>query len=275
MKRFLFVVVALVLLLFTGVVFGGGSLLRAGLERGSRAALKTDTRVGGASLNLFGGSVGVSAFRIGNPPGFKSERAFEVGRVAVDASLASLLSDTFVIEKIEVIAPEVTLEVSASGTNLGALFDRLEGKGGAPGGGPAETTKKEGGKKLRVGEVRIAGAKVRIAQSVLGSTERTITIPDLVLREIGSGAKKDETTLARLLEAVLGAIAAAAANTAGDLPQDLRDLLKRETARDALDSVRRDAEGAVKGALEDAAGPLGRQAGDALGDLLRKKEKKE
>ncbi|HET6201386.1 MAG TPA: hypothetical protein VFI25_01140 [Planctomycetota bacterium] len=279
MRKLLLLAVALPLLILLLLALGGGSILCAGLEKGTAAATGLSSHVDSASLNLFAGSVAVSGFRLGNPPGFKTDSALAVGRLSVDASLPSLLSDMVVVDSIEIVEPEITLEVSATGTNVGEILDRLEGKRGPadrkPGGSGAE------GKKLRVAEIRIRGARVRLGAPLLAPVPTTIPLGDLTLRELGSGAKKDESTLGQLLEKVLGALALAAARSTGDLPKGVADLLRRETARPTLDAVRRDVEAAARGVVDRATKELERAAGEAvkgLPELLgpgKKKKRKE
>ncbi|MGH7150528.1 MAG: hypothetical protein ACREIU_07515 [Planctomycetota bacterium] len=270
MRRLLLLLLGLPVLLLILVALGGGSMVRAGLERGTAAATGLPAEVGSASLNLFAGRVGVRGFRLGNPPGFRSESAFAVGRVSVDASLASLLTDTVVVESIEVVEPELTIEVSATGTNVGEILDRFEGKG-SPSGGGSESS---GGKKLRVAEVRIRGAKVRIAASGLAAVQTTIPLGDLTLRELGSGAKGGESTLAELLARVLGSLALAAAREGEGIPSRLAEILRRETGRPLLEGIGRDVEAATHGAVDRAVQEIDRAVGGKISDLLGKEKKK-
>ncbi|MCI0587301.1 MAG: AsmA family protein [Planctomycetes bacterium] len=277
MRKTRLLLLAFALLLVILVVFGGGSLLRAGIEKGTAAATGLPTEVESASLGVFRGRVGVRGFRLGNPPGFKSPSAFAVGRVSVDASLLSLLTDTVVVESIEVLEPELTIELSGRGTNIGEILDRFEGKGGS-GGGKEPSDGEEGpsgsgGKKLRVAEVRIRGAKVHVAASGLAAAQTTITLGDLTLHELGSGAKGKEPTLPQLVARILGSLALAAARE-GDLSSRLAEILRRETARPLLEGLRRDLDAATHDAVDKAVEEIDRAVGGKISDLLKEKKKK-
>lgn len=255
------VTTALMILLVAalGVVFGGGCLARAGLEKGATHALGVDARVGGATLSVLGGAMTVSNMRIANPPGFKSEKALDVSKISLNVKLKTLLSEPIVVPRIEVFAPDVTIERSATGTNLGALMDRLEGKGDRPP-APAGSTIQ-----LQVDEVVIKSAIVRLAQSIVGTTETTVALPDITLRNLKTGGQP--LTLAELIEKILGAIAKHAA--AAGIPAEIGNLLNEEARRAVIESVQgagenlKKVEDAVKG-VEDAA--------SRIGDIFKKKD---
>jgi hypothetical protein len=279
MRKTRLLLLAFALLLVILVVFGGGSLLRAGIEKGTAAATGLPTEVESASLGVLRGRVGVRGFRLGNPPGFRSPSAFAVGRVSVDASLLSLLTDTVVVESIEILEPELTIELSGRGTNIGEILDRFEGKGGSgdgkePSGGEGGPSGSGGGKKLRVAEVRIRGAKVHVAASGLAAVQTTITLGDLTLHELGGGAKGKEPTLPQLVARILGSLALAAAREGGDLSSRLAEILRRETSRPLLEGLRRDLDAATHGSVDKAVQEIDRAVGGKISDLLKKEKKK-
>lgn len=254
MKKILVLLAVGVLVLLLVAALAGGSIVRVGIEKGAHYALGVDTRVGGASVNFLTGSVSVSDVEIGNPPGFKSKNAFAVSHVGVEAKVASLFSQPKVISKIEVFSPALTIEQSASGTNLGVLRDNLRKRMGPS----APEQKPEAPMKLRVGLVEIRAAKVTVGQSILGATGTDVTLPDITLRDLGN-----EITLAELIDKILAAIGKAAASGVAGVPNDLAKVLSQETA----DSVIHAVEGAgkdIEKAVENAA--------TQIGDVFKKKK---
>jgi uncharacterized protein involved in outer membrane biogenesis len=102
---------------------------------------------------------------IGNPEGYKTPQAISVGSTTLTLKPGSLLSDKIVIQQIEVIAPEITLEGGLSGNNLQQIQANLEKTTGG-----SDTTKatnapaaKQASKKLQVDSFTITGAKLHIA----------------------------------------------------------------------------------------------------------------
>jgi hypothetical protein len=243
MKKLLLLLAALLVLGGGGVLAFGGPLLRAGIQKGGTAAFGTETRLESATLSILAGKVGLRELSVANPPGFRSERAIAVGRVALVASVPSFLSDTVEIERIEVESPEVTIDLGEGGTNVGALIENLrrhsragteEGEAPPPDGGAS--------KKLHVGLVRVTTPRVTLAQSLVGAASTTIELPGFEMRDLGTGGDGRETTLARLLERLLSKIVEAALASGRNIPPEIEQLLRRETLEEAAEGIRREVE---------------------------------
>ncbi len=256
MKKLL---ILLLLLIVAGVVGAGmfaGTAIRKGVETGGTWAFGSETALGDARLSITGGSVGLDELTVANPPGFSEGNAIRVGDLGVKTDVGSLMSDVIEVEFIDIESPELTLELSTGGTNLGALLDHLDERAKSLSSGeskpepePAAEDDGKPGKKLKVGRVTIDGAKVHLKQSVLLSAGTTVELPKLELKDIGGGG--ETVTLPQLFEQILGAIMAATAKT-GALPTDLQGLLDREIAKEALANVRQTVD-QMSGELKKAA----------------------
>ncbi|MFG0320335.1 MAG: hypothetical protein ACF8XB_23890 [Planctomycetota bacterium JB042] len=254
MKKLLILLLLLVVGGVVGVGMFAGTAIEKGVETGGSWAFGSDTALGGASLNLLGGSVGLNELTVANPQGFSEGNAIRVGDLGVKTDVGSLMSDVIEVEFIDIASPELTLELSTGGTNLGALLDHLDERAKSLSSGeskpePAPEDDGKPGKKLKVGRVTIDGAKVHLKQSVLLSGGTTVELPKLELKDIGGGG--DSVTLPQLFEQILGAIMAATAKT-GALPADLQGLLDREIAKEALANVRQTVD-RMSGELKKAA----------------------
>lgn len=260
MKKLLFLVVLVAIGVPLAIGFFGGRLLGKGVETGGTYAFGTETRVGGASLNLIGGSVGLADLRVKNPAGFTAEHAFEVADIAVDTDVGSLLSDTIRIEEIRIDQPVITLEMNASGTNLGALMDHLEKIAGKEP-KPDEPAPEGAGKKMHVGRLTIDRAKVKLVQSVLLKAGADIELPELTLEEVGN-----DVSMAELLEKILGLIMTAVAEA--EIQGDLKDLLDGKIPAD----LKGELDGAVskvKKELDKLGEALGDGLGEGVGDAVK------
>jgi len=243
----LVIIVILIIVAFGGVLFFGGSLVRAGVEKGANYVLQVDTKVGGGRLNVVSGTVGLSGMSIGNPPGFKSERAMMLDDIDISVSVGSLTSDTVVVNHIIINKPEITIDTNVLKTNLGTLMDNIEKTTG--GGKKPETKKEETGaaqKKLKVGKVKILGAKVRVAESVVGGLGAAIPLPDIEMTDVGTGENKDETDFPTLVKTIIEELIKSIAKNGAGLPDQLGNLLKNETG-----NILKDAGGAVKKTADD------------------------
>ncbi len=277
MKKLLIIVILLVVALGAVVAFGGGALLKTGVEKGGTWALGTKTTLDSASIGL--GTVGMKDLTIASPEGFKQTNAFQVDEIAVKAQLGSLMTDTIEIDSIDIVKPEIGLEFTMNGTNIGALLKNLESRrtGKEPETKPAEEGEKPG-KALHVGRVTITTPRVKLAQSALLATSQTIDLPTIELTDLGgSGGKEDGKTkmgLPELIEQILGAIMAATAQS-GQLSGDLGKILNGDIAADFLKNVKGDVgklgdqlKKQAQGTLEDAKD----KAKDAVDEAKKKAE---
>lgn len=284
MKKLILIIVILALIPI-GIALFAGVALEKGVEGGGTWAFGTGVHLDGASLSLLKGEVGFSQLRVENPAGFKAKDAIAVGNLDVKTQVGSLMSDVIEVDSIDIIAPEITVEVATSGTNLGALLNHLEERRKGSAEEPAaEPDAEQPGKQLHVGIVSIRQAKVHLRQSLLLSLEQTVTLPDIVLTDIG-GTEKEPVTLPELLQQILGAIMAALSKT-GALPDDLQQLLGSETALAALADVRKEIDAlsdqfqqeldkVLDEGLGDRADELKEKAKEGLGGLFGGKGKQE
>ncbi len=276
MKKLLFLLLLIVILVPIGIGMFAGKALEKGIETGGTWAFGTDTTLEGASLSILDGSVGLDELRVRNPGGFDATDAIRVGGFSLETQIGSLLSDVIEVDAIEIDGPEITVEMTTSGTNLGALLDHLDQRAKSLGSGQPAPDEKEGAeapsKKLHVGRVTITNAKLHLRQSVLLSIARTVDLPKLELLDLGGG---QALTLPELLEKILGAIMDAAAKSGG-LPAELANVFQKETALAALEDVKKglekmgeDAKKKVEGELDDLKEGLGGLLG---GDKKKKKD---
>lgn len=259
MKKLLILLVLVVVAVPVGVAVFGGQLLGKGVEKGGTLALGTETTVGGASLNLLSGSVGLDELAIRNPEGFQSKHAFQVDSIGVQTDVGSLMSDKIRIDEIRIASPAITLEVNTSGTNLGHLMDNLEKLSGGGGSAPEESS--GGGKKMSIGRLVIETPKVSVVQSLLSKNEAKLTLPTLTMEEVGN-----DLTMAELMEKILGLVMAAVSEA--QIDGQLKGLLKGKIPGD----LKKQLDGAVSDVLkplQDLGGDLGETLGGDVGGAAK------
>jgi hypothetical protein len=252
-KLILKIVIGLVVLVVIAVVVVILSLnttIKRGVETVGPKLTKTSVNLDNVSLSLLSGSGQIHGLVVGNPEGFKSPHAISVGSATLALKPGSLLSDKVVINKIEVVAPEITFEGGLSGNNLSKLLDNVNQATGGGGGGtnaPAPSEEKAA-KKLQVDDFAISGAKVHVNLTDLNKSG-VVSIPDIHLKDLGTGpegitageltkrvlheveraaAKAAAGDLGKLgLTNVSGALGTNAADTAGKVGEGLNKLLKK------------------------------------------------
>lgn len=211
MKRFLRAAVGLVLVF--GVVAAGlvslalGRLVKAGVEAAGPRVLGAPVTLGLATISPWSGRGTLRELVIGNPEGFKGPSAVKVGSVEVTLKLASLLTDTIVVERVVVRGPEVVWEMGAQGSNLTRLQRNAEASAAKLGSGPSAAPAKPSkpGKSLLIRELEVTGGKVGLAATAFGDASLSAPLPDLRLKDLGGKGRSPAEAAAEVMRAVTGA----------------------------------------------------------------------
>lgn len=271
MKKILSIVGIVVLVLVVVVVLFLGQIIKAAIETAGPKVAGVTMSVEKVRVNPLGGSVRIKGLIIGNPEGFKTPSAMELGDFRVDVRMGSLFTDTIIIKEILINAPEITYEKSLKSSNLSALQKNLA---------PAETDepkeeeeevadkpkeKKAPAKKVVIEDFQLNDAKVHVTITALGGKKMTLPLPSIQMQDIGKD--KGGTDIPEVISEVFGAISDAvvkAVAASGDFAGD---------AMKGAGNMAGDAMKGVGGAATDAMGDVGGTATDAAkgaSDALKK-----
>jgi uncharacterized protein involved in outer membrane biogenesis len=259
MKKLLKIMLVLVVLVAAAAI-----VLTLFLDKGIKRAvevvgprlMQVDVRLDKVNLSLFSGRVELEGLYIGNPEGYQSDSAIELGSLVLAAQPRSILSDKMVIRSLNLNAPVVTLEGGLKENNLRTILDNLnESMEDLQTPGREDKDESDDAKrKLQVDELVVAGGKVHVWMSVLGSRATTIDLPEIRMTDLGRGPEGITTAelTDRLLRVILEkATVAAAGALAGSSPEEVAAELKR--------------------AGEEAADKVLDEAAKGVGDLLKRK----
>ena len=269
MKKLILIALAAVLVLVVTAVVVVALYLDTGIKRGVETVgpmvTKTDVKLASVSLSILSGSGKVKGFVIGNPEGFKSASAINIGSAHLSVQPGSIFSDKVVIKSVRVDAPEITYETDLRNNNLNKLMANVQSTTGGSGGQkdtkPATTPKDEAkaSKKLQVDEFVITGGKINVSLTTLGGKSMTVPLPEIRLSNLGQGS--EGITSAELFKVVLAAIekeaVPVATAAATDLVKSANELVK--DASKTVNDIRKDPSNAVN-------------AVDKLGHILNKKK---
>lgn len=148
---------------------------------------KTEVRLGDVEISLFSAEAKLKDFFLGNPEGFKSPQALSVRSIHVNVDEKSLTKDTIIIDRIEVVAPEITYEKVRGTDNFKAIQNNVNKvvsanktakKSGAQG-------KEDGGKKIIIRNFIVKDGKVNLTMSALGGKTIAANLPDIHLKDVG------------------------------------------------------------------------------------------
>jgi len=151
---------------------------------------KTDVNVSDVSVSLFSGEAKVKDFFLGNPKGFKSSQAMRVASVYVDIDEGSITKNPIIINKIEILAPEITYEKIKGSDNFQALLTNIKSSAATEKKAQSKAESKEDeAKTIVINSVIVKDGKVNLTMAALGGKEITAPLPDIHLKDIGKEGK--------------------------------------------------------------------------------------
>ena len=259
MKRILLIVGALLAVMVIGLVVfvftGLGGAIKAIVEGVGSKATGTEVTLASADVSLTSGDGTLKGLVVGNPKGFKTPSAIELGQIHVKIDTSTVTSGTVVVKEILIEGPRLTYELGAGGgSNIGVIQDNVAAMGGGSGGGGSKGTgggkpsgepkakepKEDGGTKVIIEDLVVRGGHVAVSASFLSGKDLGAPLPDIHLRDIGKA--EGGVTSSELAKRILDALTHGALDAVKGLN---------------LDSLEKAAGGALGGAIKSATDILG------------------
>ena len=213
--------VTVVILAILGLVAVGlflDTAVKRGVETVGPMLTKVDVKLDSVNLSLLSGGGKLKGLFVGNPSGYKTPSAIQVGDASLAIAPGSIFSSKVVIRSIHVQAPEITLETDLRENNLSKIVANLEAATGGSSSSGASADKKAS-KKLQVDDFLITGGKIHVTVTALGGQSATVPLPEIHLSSLGQGP--DGITAAELTKLVLQAVEKEAVQVAARSVTDL------------------------------------------------------
>jgi hypothetical protein len=269
MKKILIGLAVIVVIALGGLYFlwsNLGSLIKTAVEEaGSRVTQVKVTLKEADTSNLTGGGMALRGLVVGNPSGFKTDSAFQLGEVSVKVDPSTVTSDTIVVKEVIIAAPQVTYEFGSGDSNIGTIQKNVEKLTGGSGGGSSSSgdSSSGGGKKVVIENLYVRDGKVEVSADFLQGKKTGTSLPTIHLKDIGKS--KGGASPAEVAEQVIAAISKSATSAVGTLDVgaikdalgkelgakmgDVQKTLEQSTggATDALKKGTGDAEKSLKG----------------------------
>lgn len=154
-------------------------IAKGAIQKYGSAMTQASVTVGALQLSPQDGKGSIQDLRIGNPKGFQTAHALQVGRIDLAIDIATVTDKVVVVRQIAIESPDVIYEKGSSGlTNFDALMSHITQYIG-------KTDGSGGGKKLIVQSLTIRGAKAHASAPQLFGKTVTVTLPDISLKDIG------------------------------------------------------------------------------------------
>jgi hypothetical protein len=236
-----------------------GSLIVAAVESFGSEATQAKVELSEAEVSMTSGEGALRGLSVGNPAGFATDSAIQLGAVRLKLDVATVTSDPVVIKEIVVQGPEVTYELGEAGSNIDALQRNVEGyakrmsggdggqgSGGGGGGGSAEAPK------LIIENLYVRDGKIEVSATGLGGKTLSVPLPTIHLKDIGkdTGGATPDQVMAKFFSSITGSVGKAVA------PLSL----------DKLTGAAESAATGAKGALEKGAEGAGEKLKKLFGD---------
>lgn len=273
MKKWIFIGLgAIVIILIVVVVVGIsklGPIVKMAVNTYGPKITDTELRVDDVGISIFSAEAKLKKFFLGNPKGFKSPSAIKVASVYVDVDEGSITKDPIIINKVEVVGPEITYEKRGKTDNFQSILNNVQKN--VPKGESAkkEPAKEGAGKKLIINDFIVKNGKVNLEMEMPGGAladqEITADLPDIHLKDIGkkeggaSAAEVAQQIFAQLYGKIQSPMVMGAFN----------DQLKKlgGTSLAEIEKASKGASGMVEGAGKQAEG-----VADKVKGLFQKKE---
>jgi hypothetical protein len=195
MKKWILIGACTVVVIIVVIVVLGlsnlGPIIKNAVNTYGPKITKTEVRLGDVDISIFSAEAQLKDFFLGNPKGFKSPQAMKVASIYVNVDEKSLTGDTIVIEKIEVVRPNISYEKVRGADNFQTILKNVKksaDKRKPSKKEPAKPEKKGEGKKLVISNFILRDGKVNLAVSTpLGGKTISASLPDIHLKDIGKG----------------------------------------------------------------------------------------
>jgi hypothetical protein len=212
MKKILIAGVVLIVVVVAGVILlvsNIDTIIKKGVETVGPKILQAPVTLKNVDISVSSGSGELTGLTIGNPAGYRTEYAFQLGGIAVDLDVKSVTTDKVHILDVLINAPQIIYEGAlGKKNNLSQLQANVESFTGSVGGSDrndesTESKKSGGGKKVQIDHIKISEGTISVSMDILQGKALTVPLPTIELRDIG---KEKEATMSDALKQILASV---------------------------------------------------------------------
>ncbi len=229
-----------------------GSVVKAAVEQVGSDLTQTTVRLDDVELSLTDGKGSFHGLHMTNPSGFEETDAFAFDLVSIDVDIATLASDTIVINEIVVEKPRILYEIGEKGTNIDTIRGHVESQQGAEKASGGDSSE---GPSFVIKNLYLRDGTVSVAATGLFDEKLSVPLPDIHLTDVGkdgAGASPGD-----IVEQTLAAVGGGITTAVADI--DLDSI--RQGAEEAAESA-----GKAIGEAADETGKAAGEVGEAIGE---------
>ena len=212
MKKVLIAGGVLILIVVAAVILLVGNIdtiIKKGVETVGPKILQAPVTLKDVDISVSSGSGELTGLTIGNPAGYKTEYAFQLGGIAVELDVKSVTSDKVHIRSVLINSPQIIYEGALGKKNnlsqLQANVESFTGAGGVSDEKPDDSGSVDAGgsKKVQIDYIKIADGSIGVSMDLLQGKALTVPLPTIELRDIG---KDKEATMSDAVKQILAAV---------------------------------------------------------------------
>jgi hypothetical protein len=263
-------IIVIAVAVFAFVLSNLDGLVKEAVEKVGGEATRSKVALDKVEISLKSGSGRLAGLTVGNPAGFKTPSAFELGAIKVTLDTASVGGDTIVIKEIAIDGPKVTYELAGANSNIDAIKKNVDAYKKQFEGKDGQSKKAGEGPKLIINNLYIRGGQINVSAGFLQGKALGTPLPDIHLKDIGK--KEKGASPGEVATQVIDSMTKGVGSAVGALNLDKMMGNIAKGAGDAAKAVTEGAGGAAKSVSEGAAGvgkALEQGAGEA-GSQLKK-----
>ncbi|MFC1558336.1 hypothetical protein ACFL40_03175 [candidate division KSB1 bacterium] len=189
MKKIIFITsgaaVLVVIILLVTAILKLGPIIKIAVNTYGPKITKTEVHLNDVDISILSGKAALKNFTLGNPNGFKSPHAINVHSISVSVDKRSLTEDVIIIDKIEVIHPEITYEKTVGTDNFKAIISNISQSSGKN--ITSENQSAQNAKNILIKDFIMREGKVNLIMSLLKDIKISAPLPDIHLKNVGSG----------------------------------------------------------------------------------------
>jgi len=129
MKKWIFLGIGAIGIIIVVVIVVGisnlGPMIKSAVNTYGPKITKTKLRLGDVGLSIFSAEAELKDFILGNPTGFKTTKAISVSKIYVNVNEKTFTEDTIIIDRIEVVAPDITYEKISGTDNFKTFLNNI------------------------------------------------------------------------------------------------------------------------------------------------------
>lgn len=272
MKKLLIGVGVAVVIVIGAVAFLVGNLddlIKEAVEEVGSEATGAEVSLADVEISLTDGAGALSGLRVGNPAGFKTDYAFDLGGISLTIDPNTVTSDPVVIKEIVIDGPKLIYELAGTNSNIDAIQQNVDAfaKGLGAGGSSSSSSSESEGPKLVIEDLYVRGGEVSVSAGFLDGQALGTGLPDIHLEDIGKddgGASPAEVASEVISSITSGITGAVSGLNLEGMMEDVSGAAK--AAADEATKAAEDAAGEASKAVEDATQGIGDSINNLLGN---------